>query len=65
MIAQGVEAGGHVRGTVPALELLARVRGALPDGFPVLLAGGIADADDVARALEAGADGGRRWARAS
>jgi nitronate monooxygenase len=25
VIAQGVEAGGHVRGTVPAMELLARV----------------------------------------
>ena len=29
VIAQGVEAGGHVRGTVPALELLARVRAAV------------------------------------
>ena len=28
----------------------------MPDGFPVLVAGGIADAADVARALEAGAD---------
>ena len=56
VIAQGVEAGGHVRGTVPALELLARVRDALPDGYPVLVAGGIADGADVARALQAGAD---------
>jgi len=55
VIAQGVEAGGHVRGTVPALVLLERLRASLPDGFPVLLAGGIADANDVARALEAGA----------
>ena len=55
VIAQGVEAGGHVRGTVLALELLSRLRDALPSGFPVLLAGGIADAADVARALEAGA----------
>ena len=29
VIVQGVEAGGHVRGTAPALELLARVRAAL------------------------------------
>ena len=55
VIAQGVEAGGHVRGTTPALELLRRVRSAMPDGYPVLLAGGMADAGDVALALEAGA----------
>jgi nitronate monooxygenase len=55
VIAQGVEAGGHVRGKTPALELLRRVRSAMPDGYPVLLAGGIADRGDVARALDAGA----------
>ena len=55
VIAQGVEAGGHVRGTVPALELLSRVREGLPDAYPVLLAGGIADRADVRRALEDGA----------
>jgi nitronate monooxygenase len=55
VIAQGVEAGGHVRGTEPALSLFARVREALPDGFPVLLAGGLADARDVRAALDAGA----------
>src|SRR3954447_24645745 len=55
VIAQGVEAGGHVRGTTPALELLERTRAALPEGFPVLMAGGIADAPDVSEALEAGA----------
>ena len=55
VIAQGVEAGGHVRGTLPALDLLARLHAALPSGFPVLLAGGIADAGDVERVLEAGA----------
>ena len=54
VIAQGVEAGGHVRGTVPALELLARVRDALPDPYPVLSAGGIADAADVKERLDAG-----------
>jgi nitronate monooxygenase len=57
VIAQGVEAGGHVRGTIPALELLQQVRAALPDGYPLLLAGGIADAADVRRALDAGAEG--------
>jgi NAD(P)H-dependent flavin oxidoreductase YrpB (nitropropane dioxygenase family) len=55
IIAQGVEAGGHVRGDLPALELLERIRAALPD-YPVLLAGGLADARDVRRALAAGAD---------
>jgi nitronate monooxygenase len=56
VIAQGVEAGGHVRGTTPAAELLAAVRRALPAGYPVLTAGGIATADDVAAALADGAD---------
>jgi NAD(P)H-dependent flavin oxidoreductase YrpB (nitropropane dioxygenase family) len=55
VIAQGVEAGGHVRGTEPALRLLERVRSALPGDLPVLLAGGVADAADVRVALEAGA----------
>jgi nitronate monooxygenase len=56
VIAQGVEAGGHVRGSVPAAELLRALREALPRGYPVLRAGGIADGRDVAAALEAGAD---------
>ena len=57
-IVQGVEAGGHVRGTEPALELLERARAAISDpGFPLLLAGGIAERGDVQRALEAGAAG--------
>lgn len=34
VIVQGIEAGGHVRGTTPALELLAQVRAALPAGSP-------------------------------
>jgi NAD(P)H-dependent flavin oxidoreductase YrpB (nitropropane dioxygenase family) len=56
-IVQGVEAGGHVRGSEPGLELLERARAALSGdpGFPLLLAGGIADRADVERALEAGA----------
>lgn len=56
VICQGVEAGGHVRGTTPALELLEQVRAALPDDYPLLVAGGIADAADVRRALDAGAE---------
>jgi len=57
LIVQGVEAGGHVRGRVPAQELLARVRHALGSGAPpLLLAGGIAERADVVAALEAGAE---------
>ncbi len=55
VIVQGVEAGGHVRGTTPALELLERARAALPAEFPLLLAGGIAERADVVAALEGGA----------
>lgn len=55
VIVQGVEAGGHVRGKVPALELLDRVKAALPSGYPLLLAGGIAERADVEAALAAGA----------
>jgi NAD(P)H-dependent flavin oxidoreductase YrpB (nitropropane dioxygenase family) len=54
-ILQGVEAGGHVRGTVPALELLERARARLPAEFPLLLAGGVAARADVRAALEGGA----------
>jgi nitronate monooxygenase len=56
LIAQGVEAGGHVRGTVPLRTLLAEV---LPRvDAPVLGAGGIVDGDDLAELLAAGAQGG-------
>src|SRR5918994_2430131 len=51
VILQGVEAGGHVRGTTAALELPERTRPLLPDGYPLLLAGGIAERGDVAAAL--------------
>lgn len=56
-IVQGVEAGGHVRGTTAGMELLTQVRAALPPDYPLLLAGGIAERGDVQRALEAGASG--------
>jgi nitronate monooxygenase len=55
VIVQGVEAGGHVRGTEPALQLLERARAALPAGYPVLSSGNIADAADVKARLDAGA----------
>jgi nitronate monooxygenase len=54
LIAQGIEAGGHLLGVEPALRFLARAL-ELAGGRPVLLAGGIADRGDVSRALEAGA----------
>jgi nitronate monooxygenase len=56
VIVQGVEAGGHVRGTTPALALLEEVRVALPADYPLLLAGGIAARGDVEAALAAGAE---------
>jgi nitronate monooxygenase len=56
VIAQGVEAGGHVRGALPAEEILARVRGALGPDYPVLSAAGIVSAADVSARLEAGAE---------
>jgi NAD(P)H-dependent flavin oxidoreductase YrpB (nitropropane dioxygenase family) len=55
VIVQGVEAGGHVRGSTPALELHEQVRAALPPGYPTLVAAGIAERADVQVALEAGA----------
>jgi NAD(P)H-dependent flavin oxidoreductase YrpB (nitropropane dioxygenase family) len=53
VIAQGVEAGGHVRGSTPMLELLERVHAAVE--IPVLAAGGIVDADGVKTTLDSGA----------
>jgi nitronate monooxygenase len=58
VIAQGAEAGGHVRGTVPATELLERIRSAVGPGYPVLSAGGQVEAADVRERLEAGAEAG-------
>jgi nitronate monooxygenase len=53
VIAQGFEAGGHVRGRTPMPELVEQVRDAVQ--LPVLAAGGIVDADGVREALDAGA----------
>lgn len=54
VIAQGVEAGGHVRGTMSIWELLPRTVEALAP-LPVLASGGIGDGAGVARALGLGA----------
>jgi nitronate monooxygenase len=53
VIAQGIEAGGHVRGTTPLLDLIESVCAAVK--VPVLAAGGIVDQEDVREALDAGA----------
>jgi NAD(P)H-dependent flavin oxidoreductase YrpB (nitropropane dioxygenase family) len=57
IVAQGEEAGGHVRGTTALLPLLAGVLDAVT--VPVVAAGGIASARSMAAALAAGASGVR------
>jgi nitronate monooxygenase len=54
VVAQGVEAGGHVRGTQPLDLLLAEVLAAVR--VPVVAAGGIGTAERVAELVAAGAD---------
>jgi nitronate monooxygenase len=56
VIAQGVEAGGHVRGRLALAELLEQTLSAVP-GRPVFAAGSIATAEDVRRVIAAGAAG--------
>jgi nitronate monooxygenase/enoyl-[acyl-carrier protein] reductase II len=56
VIAQGFEAGGHVRGTTALGALLPAVVAALRP-LPVIAAGGIANGAGVAAALAAGAQG--------
>jgi NAD(P)H-dependent flavin oxidoreductase YrpB (nitropropane dioxygenase family) len=57
VVAQGVEAGGHVRGTTPMLTLLRQVVVAVD--VPVVAAGGIATGAALAAALNAGAAAAR------
>ena len=54
VVAEGVEAGGHVQGTTPILRLVREIRSVLE--LPLVAAGGIADAASTRAALEAGAD---------
>ena len=54
VVAQGWEAGGHVRGTVSTLALVPRVIDEV-DPVPVIAAGGIADGRGVAAVLALGA----------
>lgn len=53
VVAQGIEAGGHVRGTTPLLDLLTAVAQSV--SVPIVASGGLGDADTVARAFDAGA----------
>lgn len=57
IVSQGVEAGGHVRGRIGTLALLAEVLDVVE--VPVLAAGGIGSARAMAAALAAGAQGVR------
>jgi len=56
IVAQGWEAGGHVRGEVATMALLPRVVDAVSP-VPVVSAGSIADGRGIAAALMLGADG--------
>lgn len=57
IVAQGIEAGGHVRGRIGLLALLGEVLDAV--SVPVLAAGGIGSGRAMAAAMAAGADGVR------
>lgn len=57
LVVQGVEAGGHLMADRPRAVTLPEVLDAVPDGTPVLAAGGVAEAEDVRKLLDAGAMG--------
>lgn len=61
IIAQGFEAGGHIRGTLGLLPLLSSVLDAV--SVPVLAAGGIGSGRSIAGVLTAGAAGVRMGTR--
>jgi len=56
IIAQGVEAGGHIAGTVSTMVLTPRVVETVAP-IPVVTAGGVADGSGLAAALALGAEG--------
>jgi NAD(P)H-dependent flavin oxidoreductase YrpB (nitropropane dioxygenase family) len=57
LVAQGAEAGGHVRGTVSTMVLVPSIVDAVGESVPVIAAGGIADGRGLAAALMLGAAG--------
>jgi NAD(P)H-dependent flavin oxidoreductase YrpB (nitropropane dioxygenase family) len=61
IVAQGTEAGGHVHGQTSLFPLLSEVVDAV--GVPVIAAGGIATARDLAAALASGAAAARMGTR--
>ena len=61
IIAQGIEAGGHIRGTLGLLPLLSSVLDVV--SVPVLAAGGIGSGRSIAAVLVAGAAGARLGTR--
>jgi NAD(P)H-dependent flavin oxidoreductase YrpB (nitropropane dioxygenase family) len=66
VVAQGIEAGGHVRGRQPLADCLAECLAAVE--VPVVAAGGIGSAEEVALVLSSGAAGvrvGTRFVAAS
>jgi NAD(P)H-dependent flavin oxidoreductase YrpB (nitropropane dioxygenase family) len=54
VVAQGIEAGGHIRGSEPLEQVLASVRDAVT--IPVVAAGGVATAERFAEVMRLGAD---------
>lgn len=55
LVAQGIQAGGHLLGVQPTEAWLVQALTLVPDGMPVLAAGGIATRTDTRSALDAGA----------
>lgn len=55
LIAQGIEAGGHVKGITPLADLITIVS-AVAGNVPVAAAGGLATAQDIKEVLSLGAD---------
>lgn len=63
VVAQGIEAGGHVRDEIELDHLIPAVRRAVGDQIAVVAAGGIGTAADVRRLLGLGADAVRVGSR--